>query len=52
MESSKVDIIPPKSLEDIKNEIIKDGNLKNLGVYYENADDKEREKLRKQVYYI
>lgn len=49
MESGKIKIIPPKSLDEIKNEIIKDGNLNNLAIYYENADDMEQREIEEVV---
>lgn len=49
LESGKVNIIHPKSLEDIKNEIIKHGNLNNLSIYYDNADDKEQREIEEAI---
>lgn len=49
LESGKVEFIPPKSLEDIKNDIVKDGKLNNLAIYYENIDDKEKRAIEEEV---
>lgn len=49
LESGKVEFIPPKSLEDIRNKIIKDGNLNNLAIYYKNADYKEWQKFEEAI---
>ncbi|XP_057864250.1 uncharacterized protein LOC131072193 [Cryptomeria japonica] len=35
-------IIPPLSTQELIDEIIKDGNLKNIFVYYKNMDDKRK----------
>lgn len=45
LESTKVNIIPPKSLEEIKNEIVKDENMNNLSIYYDNVDDKDQREI-------
>ncbi|XP_059078088.1 uncharacterized protein LOC131876662 [Cryptomeria japonica] len=38
-------LVPLKSLDEIINEIKKEGNLKNLPIYYENYDDKDQKAI-------
>lgn len=51
MKSSKIEyhIIPPLSTQELIDEIIKDGNLKNILVYYVNMDHKYQRKIEEAV---
>lgn len=42
-------IIPPLSTQELIDEIIKDGNLKSISIYYENMDDKDKRKIKEVV---
>lgn len=54
MKSSKKDyhIIPPLSIQELIDEIIKDGNLKNISVYYVNMDYNDQRKIEVVILYM
>lgn len=46
---AKYDIIPPLSSQELINEIIKDGNLKNIFAYYDNLDDNDKRQIEEAI---
>lgn len=46
---TKYHIIPPLSTQELNDEIIKDGNLKNIFVYYKNLDDSGKVKIEEAI---
>lgn len=43
------EIVPPLILKELTDEILKDGNLKNIPTYYENVDDKGQRAIEKAI---
>ncbi|XP_059071295.1 uncharacterized protein LOC131865106 [Cryptomeria japonica] len=43
------EIVPPLSLKELTNEILKDGNLNNVSTYYENFDDKDQREVKEVI---
>lgn len=53
LKSDKVEgaynVVPPMTLKEIIDEILKDGNLKNVPVYYENFDNKDQRAIEESI---
>lgn len=53
LESGKVEgkytFIPPSTTKELTDEIVKDGNLKNISVYYNNFDENEKREVEEVV---
>lgn len=46
---SKYHIIPPLLVQELIDEIIKDGNLENISIYYKNMDDNDKRQIEEAV---
>lgn len=53
LKSGKLDesytIVPPLTLSELINQIVKEGNLKNVLVYYENCDESEQRSIEEAI---
>lgn len=55
MKTSKNDyhIIPPLSIQELIDEIVKNGNFKNISIYYENMDYKDQRQIEEApIFYM
>lgn len=43
------DGMPPMNLNEIIDEVLKDGNLKNVPIFYDNFDDKDQRAIEEVV---